>query len=132
MAELIFYSSDNVGITGTYQVKVDEVMLSSEYWGSQDFTLRGTFNHLASYLKYDVDITKNNLANRNRAKVKRVIFNGPATIILWSDNTKTIVQCQPGDTPDAEKGFVMAYLKKMLGNDNTFNKEIKHWVYGEK
>ena len=31
-------------------------------------------------------------------------------------------------TYDKEKGFVMAYLKKLLGNDNTFNKEIAKWV----
>lgn len=63
--------------------------------------------------------------------IKRVIFNPPATIILWGDNTKSVVKCQPGDTFDAEKGFVLAYLKKLLGNDNTFNKEINKWVYGE-
>lgn len=62
-------------------------------------------------------------------KVKRVIFNNPATIIFWTDNTKTVVQCQPCDTYDKETGFVMAYLKKLLGNDNTFNKEINKWVY---
>jgi hypothetical protein len=59
--------------------------------------------------------------------IEKVIFNYPATIILWSDGTKTVVKCQPGDTYDEEKGFVMAYLKKLLGNDNTFNKEIKKY-----
>lgn len=61
--------------------------------------------------------------------IKRVIFNDPATIILWGDNTKTVVQCQEGDDYDKEKGFVMAYLKKLLGNKNEFNKEINKWVY---
>lgn len=61
-------------------------------------------------------------------KVKRVIFNPPATIIFWTDNTKSVVQCQEGDVFDAEKGFVLAYMKKLLGNDNTFNKEIHKWV----
>lgn len=67
-----------------------------------------------------------------RPKVKRVIYNNPATIIFWADGTKTVVKCQEGDTYSKEKGFVMAYLKKMLGNDNTFNKEINKWVWGEK
>ena len=61
-------------------------------------------------------------------KVKRVIFNPPATIIMWSDNTKSVVKCQDGEPFDPEKGFVLAYLKKLLGNDNTFNKEIHKWV----
>ena len=60
-------------------------------------------------------------------KVDKVIFNNPATIIFWTDGTKTVVKCQPGDTYDEEKGFVMAYLKKLLGNDNTFNKMIKRY-----
>lgn len=64
-------------------------------------------------------------------KVERVIFNHPATIIFWKDGSKTVVKCQQGDTYDKEKGFVMAYLKKLLGNKNEFNKEINKWVYGE-
>ena len=61
-------------------------------------------------------------------KVKRVIFNDPATIILWTDGTKSVVKCQNGEPFDAEKGFALAYLKKLLGNKNEFNKEIHKWV----
>ena len=63
-----------------------------------------------------------------KPKIKRVIFNDPATIILWNDGTKSVVKCQNGEPFDAEKGFALAYLKKLLGNDNTFNKEINRWV----
>lgn len=65
-------------------------------------------------------------------QIKKVIFNNPATIIIWSDGTKTVVKKQKGDRWDPEKGFAMAYLKKLLGGDNTFNKEIKKWVKEEK
>ena len=71
------------------------------------------------------------LPNITKPQVKRVLFNYPATIIFWEDGTKTVVKCQDGDVFDREKGFVMAYLKKMLGNDNTFNKEIKKWGVNE-
>ena len=64
----------------------------------------------------------------NHNNIGKVIFNNPATIIMWRDGSKTVVKCQPGDVYDPEKGFVMAYLKKLLGNDNTFNKEIARWV----
>ena len=30
--------------------------------------------------------------------VKKVIFNDPVTVVIWDDDTKTIVKCQPGDT----------------------------------
>lgn len=61
-------------------------------------------------------------------EVKRVIFSEPATVVFWDDGTKSVVKCQNGEEFDREKGFVMAYLKKLLGNDNTFNKEIRKWV----
>lgn len=68
---------------------------------------------------------------KSRPTVDRVIFNSPATIIFWTDGTKTVVKCQPGDTYDEEKGFMAAYLKKLLGNDNTFNKEIKKYCIAQ-
>lgn len=102
-----------------------------------------TTNPIGEYLKHDDELTKSICEylkdalpkERNKPmskpKIKRVIFNKPATIIMWTDGTKTVVKCQDGDDYDMEKGFVMAYLKKLLGNDNTFNKEINKWVYGE-
>ena len=80
-------------------------------------------NHM-SFTPFEVHIPK----PKPNPKVKKVIYNDPATIIFWTDGTKTVVKCQEGDTYSEEKGFVMAYLKKMLGNDNTFNKEINKWV----
>ena len=50
------------------------------------------------------------------ATFRRVIYNNPATIILWADGTKTVVKVH--DEPfDKEKGFAMAVLKKALGDD---------------
>lgn len=59
--------------------------------------------------------------------IKKVIFNYPATIIIWNDNSKTVVKLMEGDTWDPEKGFVIAYLKKILGTQR-LRKEIKTWV----
>ena len=50
-------------------------------------------------------------------KVEKVIFNNPATIIFWSDGTKTVVKCGENDTYDKEKGFFIACAKKLFGND---------------
>ena len=60
--------------------------------------------------------------------IKKVIFNNPATIILWKDGTKTVVKCQKGDTYDKEKGFYMCVAKKALGNKGNFNNEFKRWI----
>lgn len=51
-----------------------------------------------------------------KAKPVKVIFNNPATIIIWDDGTKTIVKKQKGDRYDKEKGLALCYMKKALGN----------------
>ena len=48
--------------------------------------------------------------------VKKVIFNAPATIVLWNDGTKTVVKCSENDIFDPEKGLAFCFLKKLLGN----------------
>lgn len=50
-------------------------------------------------------------------KVKKVIFNKPATIVFWSDGSKTVVKCGKDDTYDKEKGFYIACTKKLFGNN---------------
>ena len=58
-------------------------------------------------------------------KVDKVIFNYPATIVYWSDGTKTVVHCREDETFDKEEGLVMAICKKALGNKGNFNNVIK-------
>lgn len=56
--------------------------------------------------------------------IKKVIFNEPATIVLWGDSTKTVVKCQEGDVYDPEKGLYACIVKKVLGNKSNFNNVI--------
>ena len=48
--------------------------------------------------------------------VKRVIYSGPKTIVLWGDGTKTIVSCGEGETYDPYTGFCAAVVKKLFGS----------------
>ena len=57
--------------------------------------------------------------------IKDVIFNPPATIVFWSDDTKTVVKCCSDETFDPEKGIAMAFFKKMFGNTGSYNNIIK-------
>lgn len=52
-------------------------------------------------------------------KIKDVKFNGPATIIFWADDTKTIVKAQDEEF-DPEKGIAMAIARKALGNKHDY------------
>lgn len=60
--------------------------------------------------------------------IKNVIFNDPATIVFWTDGTKTVVKCQDGDEFDPEKGLAMAIVKKVFGNQGNYFNEIKKWT----
>ena len=57
--------------------------------------------------------------------VKKIIFNGPKTIVLWSDGTKTIVSMSK-DEPrfDPEAAFCAAYTKKMFGTNSKIKRVI--------
>lgn len=61
-------------------------------------------------------------------EIKNVIFNDPATIVMWADGTKTVVQCQDGDIYDPEKGLAMAISKKIMGNKRDYYHTFKHWL----
>lgn len=61
-------------------------------------------------------------------KIKDVKFSGPATIVFWTDGTKTVVKCRKGDKFDPEKGIAMACAKKLLGNEDGYHKEIAKYA----
>lgn len=57
---------------------------------------------------------KNNNDRKLLNEIKEVRFNGPATIIFWGDNTKTVVKRISEDVDDPVVGFLMAVNKKLL------------------
>ena len=59
--------------------------------------------------------------------IKKVIFNNPATIILWNDGTKTVVKCSDKDKYDKEKGLAMAISERVLGSYSAFKREVRKW-----
>lgn len=62
------------------------------------------------------------------ATIKDVIFNNPATIVTWSDGSKTVVKCQDDDTYNPELGLAMCVVKKCCGNKGNFNDVFKKWL----
>lgn len=56
-----------------------------------------------------------------------VIFNDPATIIIWADGTKTVVKAE-NEKFDPEKGLAMAISKKVLGNKHNYYEVFKKYV----
>ena len=76
-----------------------------------------------------IRIAYNNMyKNTQMCLIDNVIFNDPATIILWNDGTKTVVKCGEGEVYDPEKGFAMAISKKVLGNQGNYYEIFKKWL----
>lgn len=71
----------------------------------------------------------NEMKNNHRVpQIKDVIYNDPATIVLWMDGTKTVVKCGDYDIYDPEKGLAMAIAKKTLGNQGNYYETFKSWL----
>lgn len=68
------------------------------------------------YMHYDI-----------RRLIKKVKFNPPATIVFWTDNTKTVVKCK-GEDYDPEKGLAMCICKKVLGDKGNYYEVFKKWL----
>lgn len=62
-----------------------------------------------------------------RGAIKKVKFNPPATIVFWTDNTKTVVKCN-GEDYDPEKGLAMCICKKVLGEKGNYYEVFKKWL----
>ena len=88
---------------------------------------RYPWNEYVNYMVNDEKATKAAIREW-RIAPKKVIFNGPATIVMWQDGTKTIVKCQEGDTYDKEKGFAIAIIKRLFDDTSYFNTIFKSWV----
>lgn len=65
-------------------------------------------------------------------QVRDVIFNPPATIVFWEDGMKTVVKCSKDDAYDPERGFELAFLKRVLGGGGALRRLIRDWVEPEK
>ena len=56
-----------------------------------------------------------------RVKPAKVIYNDPATVVIWSDGSKTVVKCHYGDAYDEREGFLLCCAKKLMGNTGVYN-----------
>lgn len=69
-----------------------------------------------------------NTAKCGSLKICNVIFNEPATIVFWSDGTKTVVKVTKDEPFDKEKGLAMAIVKKLSGNTGSYYDLFKHFI----
>lgn len=122
-----------------YRVRLDKSInrntTHGEYWFSQNsiekqslYYKKGdeknmTYFNINDYITALCGLPRtNSQGNKNGLylpKIKNVIFNPPATIIFWQDDTKTVVKAV-NEPYDPEKGLAMAISKKAFGNNQSY------------
>lgn len=71
--------------------------------------------------------TRKDSINDGKLQIKDVIFNPPATIVLWSDGSKTVVKAE-NEVYDPEKGLAMAIAKRAMGNQGNYFDTFKKYI----
>lgn len=78
----------------------------------------GTTNDYSMFFKSSCE------TNKNKNKIKKVIFSNPMTIIIWEDGKKTYARTVEGDEYDPFRGFLLCYAKKNLRKEVTQYKDF--------
>lgn len=56
--------------------------------------------------------------------IRRIIFSGVCTIVLWEDGSKTLVRCAPDQIFSEYGGFAAAVCKKLFGTSTRVRKLV--------
>lgn len=97
-------------------------------WSDYTQYVRNKKSPFREYVFTDEEYSKIVETEHNiRGRIKNVKFNPPATIVFWTDNTKTVVKCE-GEDYDPEKGLAMCICKKVLGNKGNYYEVVKKWL----
>ena len=120
VVEAFDYNSLHVGLKRIY---ADGNISSRILWANPEYVVPNTLDEAHNYFMHDT-------VNSSRMNIKKVIFSNPATIVFWSDGSKTVVKSYLDDY-DPEKGLAMAIAKKALGNEGNYYNVFKKWLPNE-
>lgn len=108
-------------LASSLQIKLMKIIENSKYGISfsdgADFD--GDTVKKIKKFEEEIKMAEKTRFDMHKPTVKKVIFSEPATIVFWTDNTKTIVKCGENDIYDPEKGVAMCCMKKLLGTNKT-------------
>lgn len=65
---------------------------------------------------------------RDKYAIDKIIFNPPATVVIWKDGEKTIVKCGEDEVFDHEIGVAMCYMKRIFGSRSAFKRTVKEYL----
>ena len=107
-------------LIGLKRIYANGNLASRILWTDPEYVVSDTLDEEHNYCAHDT-------VNSSRLMIKKVIFSNPATIVFWSDGSKTVVKANLDDY-DPEKGLAMAIAKKALGNEGNYYNVFKKWL----
>lgn len=107
-------------LIGLKRIYTNGNVASKILWTDPEYVVSDTLDDEHNYCAHDT-------VNSSRLMIKKVIFSNPATIVFWSDGSKTVVKSYLDDY-DPEKGLAMAIAKKALGNEGNYYNVFKKWL----
>ena len=107
-------------LIGLKRIYANGNVASKILWTDPEYVVSDTLDEEHNYCAHDT-------VNSLRLMIKKVIFSNPATIVFWSDGSKTVVKSYLDDY-DPEKGLAMAIAKKALGNEGNYYNVFKKWL----
>lgn len=66
-----------------------------------------------------IEQTSGSLYINTVPKPSKVIYSGPATVVMWEDGSKTVVKRAEGDRHDPVKAYLEAFYLKATGKSRT-------------
>lgn len=127
--------------------KIKRVVIECEDGSSYEGNVTHVCGCPYDYASFNVEA---NVKKRNAAYgIKNVIFQNPATIVYWTDGTKTVVNCMDNveakekikdgkkiivkkprkcDSYSKEIGLAMAIAKKWAGNQGNYNNIFRKFL----
>lgn len=103
----------------TMRANIEEMSIETRVYGPRRVTVTGTvINEVNKPTKLQYYPTA--------MKYKRVIYSGPATIVLWEDGSKTVVKCDECDVYNPALGLALCFMKKALGNSSRHLNDVLH------
>lgn len=93
----------------------------SNHWYSVDSNINRDMRVPGDFVYY-------NRKRKHFSKVfiTEVIYSNPATVVFWSDGTKTVSKCRKPDTYNPEVGLYACIVKKLYGR--SVKNIFKCWI----
>lgn len=110
-----------------WELNTDVVEALNRIYGREHMNYYIDTDIASTYAAYNNMYKKKTQRQKALDKIQNVIFNDPATIVIWADGTKTVVKAE-NEPYDPEKGLAMAIAKKFFDNKGYYFDIFKKWL----